>query len=68
MRWGFVVQVAWFRRQGTAHLFAQCAQFQLELIDLVLLAVNGMVQRLQEFFGKTQLGFDVREAGFHIGS
>jgi hypothetical protein len=64
----FVAQIAGLRLNSGPHLLAQGSQFLLDLVDLLLLAVNGLVQRFQQFFGKAQLGFNFREAGFHIGS
>ena len=49
-------------------LIAQRRQFTLQLFDLRLLAINGLVQFFEHVFSQAQLGFYFFEAGFQGGS
>ena len=44
-------------------LLVEQAELLLQQIDLPLLADHGLVQRLEQVFGKSELGFEFGEAG-----
>lgn len=62
MRWDFVAQAAGFARHGILLLIAQVADFQQQAVDLLLLAIDGAIKRVELVFGEAELYFEFIEA------
>ena len=58
VRRDFVSQAARFSGNRRLQLLAQHSQFLTQLLDLLLLAIDGAIERLEQIVGETQLDFD----------
>src|ERR1700730_16620370 len=68
MRWDFVDRIPRLGRQSASNLFAQSPQFFVQLIDLLLLAVDRAIEFFEQLFAIAQFHFDFGKSGFHVGS
>ena len=66
MRRRLVERIPRFSRHRESNLLAQSLQFLLQLVNLLLLAIDSAVEFFQQFFAEAQFYFDLGKAGFHI--
>ena len=62
MRWQLVAQVARAGAAGLGHLLAQVGDFLHEPVNLLLLAVEGHVQLIQQILGVAGLDLQLGQA------
>ena len=64
VRRDFVSQAARFSGNRRLQLLAQHSQFLTQLLDLLLLAIDGAIERLEQIVDETQLDFEFGDARF----
>ena len=68
VRRDFVSQAARLGGNRVEQSLAQRAQFLTQLLDLLLLAIDSAIERLEQIVGKTQLDFEFGDARFGVVS